>query len=84
MKKMRRYKVPLITAGAIIPGDSSLFPFLAKEGMQENLSSKSSPAEIYQLLVNDEILNRIVLETGRYAKQVITSNPPTKNSRLYK
>ena len=38
--------------------------------------------DIYQLLVNDEIINHIVLETNRYAKQVTTSNTPTKNSTL--
>ena len=40
--------------------------------------------DIYELLVNDEIINHNVLETNRYTKKIIASNPPTKNSRLYK
>ena len=48
------------------------------------LISESSPVDVYQLLVNDEIINHNVLKTNRYTKQIIASNPPTKNSRLYK
>ena len=35
-------------------------------------------------MVNDEIINHNVLETNGYTKKIIASNPPTKNSRLYK
>ena len=65
-------------------GRQQSFPFCGQKGVQRNVSRESSPMDIYQLLINDEVINHIVLETNRYANQTITSKPPTKNSRLYK
>ena len=65
-------------------GRQQFFPFCGQKGVQRNVSRESSPMDIYQLLINDEVINHIVLETNRYANQTITSKSPTKNSRLYK
>lgn len=43
-----------------------------------------SPLDFYELLVNEEILKKIVIETNRYAFQQISSKHISPHSRLSK
>lgn len=49
-----------------------------KSGLQSELSQDISPAETFQLFVTDDILSHIVIETNRYAAQLIASNKLSK------
>lgn len=43
-----------------------------------------SPLDFYQLIVNDKILNKIVIETNRHASQQIIGKNISPHSRLNK
>lgn len=43
-----------------------------------------SPLDFYKLLVNDEMIEKIVIETNKYAVQQISSKHISPHSRLTK
>lgn len=46
---------------------------IGKAGLQTELSSDITPLEVFQLFVSDEMIERIVTETNRYAAQSLAS-----------
>lgn len=63
-------------------GRQKVFEFIGKHGLQSDISQQSTPLDIFLLLVDEEIINHIVVETNRYAGQIISSQPKLKHSRI--
>lgn len=58
---------------------------IGKAGLQTELSSDVTLLEVFQLFVTDEIIERIVIETNRYAAQSLASeNLPKKQAKKHR
>lgn len=68
--------------GGNMLADKKVFEFVGKHGLQSDISQKSTPLDIHVLIVDEEIINHIVIETNRFAGQIISSKPKLKHSRI--
>ncbi|KAJ8930925.1 hypothetical protein NQ314_016224 [Rhamnusium bicolor] len=60
------------------------FQFSGQHGLKVNHLDLSQPYDIYKQFLTNEILDKIVLETNRYASHLIQSKPLPRRSLLHK
>jgi len=65
-------------------GRQKVFRYTGQSGLQWNVSTSSTPLDLFFLIINDAVIDHIVCETNRYAHQKISSSPPKKYRRLNK
>ena len=65
-------------------GRHKVFPFTGQRGVQKDLPKDISPLEAFLLIVDDEVINHIVTETNRFAKQTLGAKPKKKYARISK
>lgn len=58
------------------------FPFASSAGVQAHLDEASSPLECFELFFCEDVINKAVTETNRYAAQHLASCSISQSSRL--
>ena len=59
-------------------------PFLGQPGIQEEIVDKDSPEDYFKLFIGEDIWTLFVVETNRYAQQVIALKPECYNASNWK
>ena len=62
-------------------GQMPTFPFTGRSGVLKNLNDRSTPYEVYNQLFDDTIMDLIVDETNRYARQKSATATPSPRGR---
>ena len=65
-------------------GRQQPFTFSDQSGLLKTLAPNCSPLDVFSLLVDENVIHRIVAETNRYAAQTIANRSLTKFARLNK
>lgn len=62
-------------------GRHKQFTFTGRTGIQKNIADDVTPLDVFNLLVDEDILRLIVTETNRFAEQLLVSKRKTKHAR---
>lgn len=65
-------------------GRHKVFLFTGPRGLQQQVPNNLSPTDVFNLIVDDEVIGFIVTETNRFAEQKIASQRKTKSARINK
>jgi len=64
------------------PAIPHMFPFRETPGVTVDMDTNATPLDFFALLFDEEILDMIVIETNRYAEEIMEKYEKTPGSRL--